>query len=273
MMQRRQVTQGHGGENDHGLERGDFGDRPCRSTVILVVVGLLLATLAALAIDRPLSQWLLAGNCPKPLVTLFHVAEPFGHGMGVVLILLAIHQLAPGYRRALPYVVAGSLGAGLSANVIKMSITRMRPHHFDFATGIWHSFGTWFPLTSAGSTGQSFPSGHVATAMGLATVLAWLLPRGRIVFYLLASLVACHRIESGAHFLSDTLAGAAVGVAIAHIAIHLAQTAAHRTENSRPGSHAVSSAREPWYQRRDPIRNTSSQRSVRPSIAPNTEPR
>ena len=257
MMQRSQVTRGHGGENEPGVGPGDFGDGPSRTTVILMVVGLLLATLTALAIDRSLSQWLLAGNCPKPLVTLFHVAEPFGHGTGVVLILLTLHQLAPGYRRALPYVVAASLGAGLSANVIKMSITRMRPHHFDFTTGIWHSFGTWFPLTSAGSTGQSFPSAHVATAMGLATVLAWLLPRGRIVFYLLASLVACHRIESGAHFLSDALAGAAVGVAIGHLVIHLARTAAHRSENSRPGSHAVSSAQGPWHRRRDPIRGTS----------------
>jgi len=211
-----------------------------------IVFGLLAAALTALAIDRPLSHSMIAGACPATFRTLFHVAEPFGHGMGVALILLVLYQLAPGVRWALPYVVAGSLGAGLSADMIKLTIVRVRPHHFDFTTGIWHSFGTWFPLTSAGSSGQSFPSAHVATAIGLATVLAWLLPRGRVVFYVLAGLVACQRVESGAHFLSDVLAGAAVGMAVAQFAIHVARGAAGRAVVSRPGSRAIAPSQPPW---------------------------
>ena len=81
--------------------------------------------------------------------------------------------------------------------------------------GVAESFGRWFPLLGEGSAGQSFPSAHTATAVGLAIALSWLYPRGRWMFATLALLVACQRIESGYHFASDTIFGAAVGLFIA----------------------------------------------------------
>jgi membrane-associated phospholipid phosphatase len=77
------------------------------------------------------------------------------------------------------------------------------------------TFRGWLPLTSAGGAGQSFPSGHTAAAVGLALGLCWVYPKGRLLFPLLAMLVACERINDGAHFLSDTLCGAAVSSLVA----------------------------------------------------------
>ena len=57
---------------------------------------------------------------------------------------------------------------------------------------------------------QSFPSGHTATAVGLAVALACAYPRGRWFFAGMALLAACQRVGDGHHFLSDTLAGASV---------------------------------------------------------------
>jgi undecaprenyl-diphosphatase len=66
---------------------------------------------------------------------------------------------------------------------------------------------------------QAFPSAHTATAFGLAIGLTWLYPRGRWLFATFAVLVACQRIQSGAHFLSDTFFGAALGCVVAAVCI------------------------------------------------------
>lgn len=183
--------------------------------VFLGAVIAIAATAAAFSIDCPLSSWCLADGCPGELARWLKVTEAFGNGVGVVLILLAVHQLDPGRRPMLPRLAAMSLGAGLAANGIKMLIARTRPREFSFDGGVAESFGRWLPMLSEGSAGQSFPSAHTATAVGLAIALGWLYPRGRGLFAALALLVALQRIESGYHFASDTIAGAAVGVFIA----------------------------------------------------------
>jgi membrane-associated phospholipid phosphatase len=79
----------------------------------------------------------------------------------------------------------------------------------------WTLLGDWLPALNTHSRWQSLPSGHAATAAGLAAALIWLYPKGRKLFPVLVVLVACHRIEAEAHYLSDVLGGAAVGVIVA----------------------------------------------------------
>ena len=176
---------------------------------------LLVAGVTALAVDCPLALWCLGGSFPQYLRVVLTIFEPFGQGLGVLGVVLAIFLLDPARRWTLPRVLACSLGAGLAANLIKMMVARVRPRDFDFAGDVWTTFGQWLPLTSAGSAGQSFPSAHAATAAGLAMVLAWLYPKSRMLFAVLVVLVAGHRLESGAHYLSDVLCGAALGIVVA----------------------------------------------------------
>jgi membrane-associated phospholipid phosphatase len=181
---------------------------------LLAVMALLLAAPAAVIIDCPLARWCHDDNCPRLARDFLGLCELFGHGLGLVVIALAIHQLDPLRRRVLPLVIGAALGSGLTANVIKLLVNRTRPRCFDFDTGVWASFAGWFPLLSAGSGGQSFPSAHVATAAGLAVALTWLYPAGRNFFLILVFLVACQRLEASSHYLSDVLVGAAVGFLI-----------------------------------------------------------
>lgn len=61
---------------------------------------------------------------------------------------------------------------------------------------------------------HSFPSGHCANAFAAATVLAHRRgPVGKTLWYLLAATVPAARIHAGKHYLSDGVAGAAVGLA------------------------------------------------------------
>jgi membrane-associated phospholipid phosphatase len=193
---------------------------------LLFSIAFLLTVGAALPLDVPLARWCLEGNCPRSLADLLDVTEPFGNGIGVLLILLAIHQLDPLRRTALPRIGAMALGAGLAANLVKMTIVRMRPCVLGLEGSVGDTFGPWLPFLSAGSGGQSFPSAHAATAVGLALALAWLYPRGRWLVAALAVMVACQRVNVGAHFPSDVLCGAAIGWLVASPCLKWAPLAA-----------------------------------------------
>ena len=178
-------------------------------------VALVLAACAALAIDTTVAHWSLEDSPLRFLRDVPRLAEVFGHGIGVALIAGAVWTLDPPRRRALGWLLAGSWGAGLAANLGKLAVARLRPHHWldgpTAASGVFDTFVAWCPLGRGGSGQESFPSAHMATAVGLALVLSALYPRGRWYFAVLAVLVGLQRIASHAHFPSDVLMGAAIG--------------------------------------------------------------
>lgn len=185
----------------------------------LLPLALLLAAAAALAVDVPIA-W--AFRCWDKSETIssylgyFDVFEPFGHGLGVIIVLFILHQLDPSRRWAIPRVIACTLVAGGAADLLKMVIPRIRPNDFNFDGPVWTTFEQF-----AGSGGQSFPSAHTATAAGLAAALIWLYPQGRLLFTVLTVLVGCQRVISGAHYPSDVLAGAALGCFMTLFVLHI----------------------------------------------------
>jgi membrane-associated phospholipid phosphatase len=180
------------------------------------------AAIASLGVDLPVAMQLRHWNDKNsPTYSreihdnlgYFDTFEPFGHGRGVILVLLILHQLDTARRWAIPRVAACALAGGLAANLLKMMIVRSRPNDIplDFTGSVWDTFGRLLPMFSGQSGSQSFPSAHTAAAAGFAAALIWLYPQGRWVFAGLAVLVGCQRIVSGAHFPSDVLIGAAAG--------------------------------------------------------------
>jgi membrane-associated phospholipid phosphatase len=186
----------------------------------LAYLGFLIAAAAALGVDCPLARWCLAEKCPRLLHDLLDVCPVLGHGVGAFLIVVAIHQLDPRRRRALWWVVACVLLSGLAANGAKLLVARTRPRDFDFPGGVRATFAGWLPSTPQR---QSFPSGHTATAAGLALALASLYPHGRRLFLMLVVLVACQRLECGAHYLSDVLCSAAASCLTVACCLRLAR--------------------------------------------------
>jgi membrane-associated phospholipid phosphatase len=177
-----------------------------------------LAGIAAIGIDCQLAHWFYGGHCPKFLQHLGDYGELFGRGETVALVALLVFVLDAPRRRAIGSLLAYAYLSGLAADLVKMLVVRARPNAFDCAGSAWATFGGWFPLTSAGSGGQSFPSAHVATAVGLSLALVQLYPRGRYVFVAMTVLVGYQRMQAGDHFLSDVLCGAALACAVVAVA-------------------------------------------------------
>ncbi|MEX0586369.1 MAG: phosphatase PAP2 family protein [Pirellulales bacterium] len=186
----------------------------------LFAAGLLVLTgFSALAIDLPAAHWLAGHSMPRDVLKLLTLSESFAHGYGVAVILLAVALLDADRRRLIPWIAGASLGAGLTADVLKLVVSRMRPHAFDLQGDVLATFVGWFRLVDRSSQWQSFPSAHTATAVGLALGLSWLYPRGRPLFAALAVLAAAQRVTSQSHFVSDVLWGAAVGVAVSSLCV------------------------------------------------------
>jgi membrane-associated phospholipid phosphatase len=187
----------------------------------VALAGLLFAASAfALGLDRSFAAWGFHKHCPAILGKAFQFSEPFGHGLGVVMIVILIARLDPRRFWAVPRVLLTSLGAGAAADLLKLLVVRVRPRYLVDSLSPGEAFNGWFPLTSAGSHGQSFPSGHMAAAVGLAFALSALYPRGKWLFFALAIFTGCQRLDEGSHFPSDILFGAALGALSAAVCLY-----------------------------------------------------
>jgi undecaprenyl-diphosphatase len=183
---------------------------------LLLPVALVLAAAVALLVDVPIAQTMRDWR-PSGALGALDMFETFGHGLGVIVLVLALHQLDRRHRWAIPRVLACALGAGIVADLVKLLVLRTRPYDCPLDGTVWSTFGQWLPGLYVGcSSGQSFPSAHTATAVGFAFALTWLYPQGRLLFPVLAILVGCQRIACGAHYPSDVLIGAVVGALTAH---------------------------------------------------------
>jgi membrane-associated phospholipid phosphatase len=204
---------------DLNLESYDSvtGSRRLYTTAAVLAV----AAVLAFGLDLSVLYAMRAEMLPGDLRKLINLAEVFGHGLGVIAIIVAFCVLDPTRRRGALRLLACAIGAGLVTNLVKILVGRTRPRDHQFQT-VWETFDTWCPAISnrdwsllTESELQSFPSAHTATAVGFAVGLSYFYPHGRWLFAGLAVLVAMQRMQVGAHYLSDTLGGAAVGCLVA----------------------------------------------------------
>lgn len=186
-------------------------------SLALVALGCLIMPL-----DVSLSRWLRDHPPEANLRSVFDRAETFGHGTGVVMILITVALLARPSRRQMTWLAAAPIGAGQAANLLKCFVIRTRPsalsadEMFSSLSAVDWSDDSRFGFLShfRSSPSHSFPSGHSATAFGLAIALGHLFPRGRWWFLGFAGLVGCHRLCAQSHYASDVLIGAALGISI-----------------------------------------------------------
>ena len=175
----------------------------------------------ALTVDLPISEVMVEQQWPgiwrplrSPVHRLLEGVEPFGQSAAVISVSLGILLCSESRRGKAFRVLAVALGSGLFVDILKTMVARDRPHSFHFTGSVLDTFRGFFPGVTGKSAIQSWPSGHTGMAVGFCLALSTIYPRGRVLFAILAGLVALHRIEVGAHYLSDTLFGTAVAIAV-----------------------------------------------------------
>ena len=121
--------------------------------------------------------------------------------------------LAGGGRRFLAVGAAAlAATAGIAAFLsLKKATGRQRPCALEP-----HCWATLLPPDRF-----SFPSGHTITAFAVAVSLSLFYPELAAGLFFCALSVAASRILLGMHFLSDVVAGAAIGTALAYGAVWL----------------------------------------------------
>ena len=123
------------------------------------------------------------------------------YAMGLIILL------AGGAQR-FAAVAAGALAAGLGIALflrIKKATGRKRPCALEP-----HCWATLLPPDQF-----SFPSGHTITAFAVSLSLTQFYPELATGLLFCALSIAASRILLGMHFLSDVLAGAAIGISVA----------------------------------------------------------
>lgn len=128
------------------------------------------------------------------------------YAMGLVILLFGGPERFAALAAA---VLAAATGIVLFLR-IKKAANRRRPCDFEP-----HCWATLLPPDRF-----SFPSGHTITAFAVAVSLSRFYPALAIGLIFCAASVAASRILLGMHFLSDVIAGAAIGSTLALLATH-----------------------------------------------------
>jgi undecaprenyl-diphosphatase len=156
--------------------------------------------------DAALRDWIVQFHVPvlDGVMWVLSAIGYFGAIWAVVAIVMAawVPRLRP---EAWQVLLALLVTQGVVDWGIKPLVARPRPFVASTASRV---VGRYRPPTF------SFPSGHAALSFAAATVLAVGVPRLRVCWFVLATLIAFSRIYIGVHYPLDVACGAVVGMGI-----------------------------------------------------------
>ena len=167
-------------------------------------------------VDRTAALWFDHTYDTLEIHKVLKYADPvmniIGNGLTLIIIGFLLYMIGKYYNRRLHLIgkslFIGLLTTGAVVQILKHFIGRARPKLTYDPVFIGPSFKSGY---------DSFPSGHSAMVFFFAYTLSRYFPKYRVLFYLFALTVSIDRVEELAHFPSDILAGAIVGLIVGKV--------------------------------------------------------
>jgi membrane-associated phospholipid phosphatase len=204
---------------------------PSRSTwaphLVLGALGVwLLLPYDAWMLDR-ITSLRIGGDLRREI----EAAQQYGQGLSSLLVALVIWLQDPARRRRLADWLLAFVLTGIIATALKILLARPRPlldepeiflgplgaYPLGPDVGFRSSWQFWDVHTTKL---WSMPSSHTAYIAVMAVFLAATYPRLRYLVFPMIAVVGFGRAVSGSHYITDIIAGIAVGVAVAHTTVH-----------------------------------------------------
>jgi membrane-associated phospholipid phosphatase len=192
-----------------------------RAYRILLALMWVIAFAVALSLDRHIAERVREAHPLNRLGWLAWSLKLPGYypvTLAIAAILVFFHRRS--WHVALPLILSGPL-VGIAYTMLKWIVGRHRPVIPPIAPFAFHPFAHGLRGLIHAESGLSFPSGHTALAFATATCLAVSLPRWAMLFFVVAVAVGIERVLENAHYLSDVVAGAGVGILCAWAAMQL----------------------------------------------------
>ena len=178
----------------------------------------ILIGIAALAIDRRLAHFIydhVSARVHKGLDRITHYAKA-GHWLAAAILALIVAAVMRHYgvlaeestmlvNYSLAFIASLTMGSAI-LHVIKLVLGRRRPRD-DMEMGLYGFMPMAFNLDY-----NSFPSGHALTICCVAVIFTCVWPLFWPVWFAVAAILAVTRALLTAHFLSDVLIGAGIGL-------------------------------------------------------------
>jgi membrane-associated phospholipid phosphatase len=205
--------------------------------LLTVVIGLACGWVAYIYLDQAFV------DVPKPWVDhpVWDVALTGATWLGnwqlaPILIVVLLFAARSHWRRLLKTMVVAYLLRTAAVEWLKLMTGRPRPRQIPDAT-VWEGFGA----------GTSFPSGHASFSFMIAVIISAWFPRWRWPAWMVAVFVSMSRAVTDAHFVSDVMVGAVIGIVAGVVVLWIWPPVTEETEEAIEREHREKQdARERW---------------------------
>jgi membrane-associated phospholipid phosphatase len=185
-----------------------------RNSIIATLGFIILYSVFFLYVDRTVILWVkpLTGNAIYEIanfISLFAAGTLWLIAVPTVLLVVVLYEYFAGANkisRCIIYMLLSIIVANIVGAAFKFLLGRYRPvMYYEYGLYGFHYLVTKWVM-------HSTPSGHTLRIFALMTSLAFVCKRYSWLFLLIAALVGLSRIIVHAHYPSDVLFGAYIGI-------------------------------------------------------------